>query len=119
MPKSKFKIHEITLVLIVVFIALVIGIYNKGTNKINTKPKIMEAEKITEIILDNHKISFATNGVIDENKLKEIQVMSYESFKKSLSISNDFCILLEDVNGNIILSKGPSKLSGDGIHCRE
>ena len=118
MPKSKFKIDEITLVLIVVFIALVIGVYTKGT-KMNSKPGIMEAEKITEIIMDNHKISFASNGIIDKNKLKRIQSMSYEEFKKSLSINNDFCILLEDTNGNIILSKGSSKLNSDGIYCRE
>ena len=117
MPKSKFKIDEITLVLIVVFIALIIGVYNKIPYENQTR--IMEAEKITEIILDNHKISFASNGVIDESKLREIRSMSYESFKKSLSIDNDFCILLEDANGNIILSKGSSKLNKDGIYCRE
>ena len=115
MPKPKFKIDLVALVLIVAFLALAVSVYNK----MGTKPKMTEAEKITEIILDNHKISFATNGIIDENKLKQIQGMSYESFKESLSINNDFCILLEDADGNIILSKGTSKLNNDGIYCRE
>ena len=117
-PKPNFKIDEITLVLIVVFIALIVGIYNKQSS-VRNNAKFMEAERITEIILDHHKVSFATNGVIDESKLKEIQGMSYENFKKSLSINSDFCIVIEDINGNVILSKGSSRLNNDGIYCME
>lgn len=113
MPKSKFKIDEILLVLIVVIIAMLAGIYNK------IKPAEMEAEKITEMILDGHSISFANNGIIDEGKLKEIQNMEYRDFKKSLNAKNDFCIYLEDENGNIILAKGSSKLNDNGLYCSE
>ena len=113
MPKSNFKIDEVTLVLIVALIAMVVSI----NNKVN-EPK-MEAEKITEIILDEHEISFANNGIINEAKLKEIQDMNYKEFKKSLNAKNDFCIYIEDVNGNIILAKGSSKLNEDGLHCKE
>ena len=114
MLKRNFKIDELTLIMIVVFIALIIGMYNKIE-----KPKTFEAEKIAQIIFDNRKISFATNGIVDENKLRNIQGMSYDSFKKSLSIDNDFCILLEDLDGNVLLAKGSLKLKGDGIYCRE
>ena len=114
MQKSNFKIDEITLVLIVAVIAIFASIYGKLN-----KPPGMEAEKITEMILDNHHVSFATNGVIDENKLKEIKNMNYNDFKKSLNAQNDFCIYIEDENGNILLAKGSSKLNGDGLYCRE
>ena len=114
MQKSKFKIDEITIAIIVILIASVISIYEK-----THKPKTSEAEKITEIIMDDHGMSFASNGVIDENKLKEIKNMNYADFKKSLNAKNDFCMYIEDQNGNIILVKGPINLNKDGLHCRE
>ena len=117
MPKPNFKIDEIMLVLIVAILAMAVSIYNKANGP--NSPSVMEAEKITGLILDDHDISFATGGIVDEVKLSKIQFMDYKSFKNSLNAKNDFCIYLEDGNGNIILSKGYSKLSNDGIYCRE
>ncbi|HLF66083.1 MAG TPA: hypothetical protein VI522_00545 [Gammaproteobacteria bacterium] len=109
----KFKIDEITLVLIVALIAMVVGVYNK-TAKLE-----MEAGKIAEVILDDHAISFVNNGVIDGDKLSQIQNMDYNQFKDYLKVKNDFCIYIEDGNGNILLAKGSSKLGRDGLYCRE
>lgn len=114
MAKSNFKIDEITLVLIVAVIAVAVSVYNKLNEPIN-----MEAEKITEMILDDHEISFANNGVVDENKLRGIQNMDYAQIKKSIKTKNDFCVYIEDENGNIILAKGSQKLNGNGMHCKE
>ena len=113
MLKPKFKIDEIMLVFIVAVLAMIVSIYYKANES------VMDAEKITGLILDNHDVSFATNGIIDENKLREIQLMDYKDFKNSLNAKNDFCIYIEDEDGNIILSKGFSGLSKDGIYCRE
>lgn len=112
--QKKFKIDEIMLVLIVAFIAMILGI----SNKLN-EPRGMEAEKITEMIMDDNHISFASNGVIDGDKMMEIQNMNYDDFKKSVNAKNDFCVYIEDGNGNLILAKGSSKLSKDGIFCME
>ena len=113
MAKPNFRIDEITLVLIVALIAMIVGIYNK-TAKLE-----MEAGKIAEVILDNHAISFATNGIIDEDKLNQIQNMDYNQFKNYLKVKNDFCIYIEDGNGRILLAKGSQKLEKDGLHCSE
>lgn len=113
MPKSKFKIDEITLVLIVAIIAMIASVYkNDGMENV-------EAEKLTEMILDDHTVSFANNGIVDQDKLMQVQSMGYDELKKSLRAKNDFCIHLEDENGNVILAKGSSKLNGDGLHCTE
>ena len=114
MSKSNLKIDELTLILIVAFIALVISVYNKAN-----QPQVNEAQKLTEIILDEHRLSFVNDGVIDEDKLREIQAMSYEEFKNYLNTNNDFCIYIEDEKGNIILAKGSSKLNEDGLVCSE
>lgn len=79
----------------------------------------MEAEIITNMILDDHKSSFANKGIVDETKLEQIKNMDYEDFKKLLNAKNDFCVYMEDEKGNVILAKGSSKLNGDGLHCRE
>ena len=113
--KPKFKIDEIALVLVVAFFAIIVSIYEKSSE---TGEKI-NALEITEMILDDHYISFASNGVVDENKLKEIQQNDYASLKSRLNAKNDFCVYLEDANGDVIVAKGSSKLNRDIAHCRE
>lgn len=112
MPKPKFKIDEIMLVLIVAFIVMGATIYGKMNAR--NEPK-MEAEKITNIILDDHEMSFANNGIVDEFKLNEIQNMDYSELKRHFKVKNDFCFYIEDGNGNVLLAKGPPKLNGRGI----
>ncbi len=113
--KTKFRIDEIVLVLVVISLALVVSVYEKsgGTGK------AIDANEITEIIMDNHYISFANNGVVDEGKLKEIQQMDYVTLKSQLNAKNDFCVYIEDSDGNVLVAKGSSKLSREIAHCTE
>jgi len=113
MKKPNYKIDEIVLVFIVVVIVMIVSIFEQNASK------TIEAEKITFLLLDDHKLSIANNGEVNANKLKEVQNMGYEELKNSLNVKNDFCIYIEDENGNIILSKGSTKLNDDGFVCRE
>lgn len=112
MQKSKFKVDELTLVLIVALIAIIVAINNKSS-----EPG-MEAKRIADAIMDDHGISFASNGIVDENRLEEVRSMGYRDLKGSLKARNDFCVYLEDEDGSIILAKGSSKLDGEGLGCR-
>ena len=112
--KPNFKIDEIMLVIIVVVIAVIVSIYDKNTN-----PNKIDAEKITELILDHQDIGIVSGGVIDQQKIKEIQAMPYSKLKSYFNVKDDFCIYIEDANGNVILAKGSSKLSTNGITCIE
>ena len=107
MPKKRFKLDEIMLVLIVAIIILAISVYFK-----ESKTTDMNAEEITSLLSDN-------NDIINEDKLKEVQNMDYNEFKDSLNAKEDFCVYIEDDKGQIVLAKGSSKLNGDGIYCRE
>ena len=109
---KKFKIDEIILVLIVALIVLAVSVLEKAS-----QPE-MEAKKIKDMLLDDHKLSLAAKGVIEESKLDQIREMSYDDFKNSLGAENDFCIYIEDEKGNIILAKGSGKLSRDGMACQ-
>ena len=110
--KPNFKIDELTIVLAVALIAIAVSIYES-----NRKVAPIEAEKITGLILDSHEISFASGGVIDQNKLKQVQNMDYKELKNYLNAKQDFCMYLEDENGTILLSKGSPKLSEGGKAC--
>jgi len=114
MKKINFKIDEIMLVLIVAIIAVIVSIYEQ-----NKDVNVIEAEKITAMILDDHEISFVNGGVVDEGKLKEVQSLDYKELKEELNAKKDFCIYMEDENGNIILAKSSEKLSKDSSACKE
>lgn len=113
--KSKFKIDEIVLVLVVAFFAFIVSVYEKSSET----GKTINAQEITEIILDDHYISFANNGVVDEDKLKEIQQIDYATLKSRLNAKNDFCVYIEDANGDVIVAKGSSKLNSEIAYCKE
>ena len=102
------------IVFVVILLASAVSIHNKIS-----KPKSTEAEKLTDLILDRHGASFASGGVIDENKLKEVRSMDYSALKKSLNAKNDFCMYIEDGNGSIILAKGLSSMDKDSMACRQ
>ena len=112
MKKPNFKIDEIALVFVVAVLAIAVSVYEKSAGS-----QEIDAEKITGMILDDHYFSFANNGVVDENKLNEVKSIDYNDLKKSLKAKNDFCMFLQDENGNIILAKGSPKLSKDGVAC--
>lgn len=112
--KWKFELNEITLLIILAFIIVVVKFY--GTE---AESEQMAAEKITAILLDDHDVSFASKGIINEEKLNEIKNMNYNEFKKFINVKNDFCIYIEDGHGNIILAKGSYKLNGNAVYCRE
>ena len=114
MKKPDFKIDEIAIVLIVAILAIGVGIYEQ-----NKKIGRIEAVKISGLIVDGHEVSFASGGVINQNKLKQVQNMDYNELKNYLDAEQDFCMYIEDESGNIILAKGSPKLSNDGAACNK
>ena len=123
--KSNFKIDEITLVLIVAFAALIVGVYNKSSSlssQFHADPGLeeysrLEAQKIIDMILNDN--GFGSDGVIDEGELREIKEIEYGNFKDFLDAKNDFCVYIEGGNSNVIVAKGSSKLSFDNVQCKE
>ena len=109
---SKFKIDEITLVLIVAVIIIVISISQKSNQAAS------DAKNIMKVVLDDNSVALPNSFVIGQKELEKIQGMDYEQLKKYLNMKNDFCLYVEDENGNIIFAKGSSKLSRDGIYCK-
>ena len=111
-PKTKRK-SDVAFFIIVALAIIAIMLYNK-TKQI----KNIDAEQVAALLLDHHPLSFAKNGIIEENALKGIQEMEYEELKSSLNIKKDFCVYVEDSKGNVLIAKGSSKLSKDGLYCK-
>ena len=95
-------------------VILVLLFYQKKSSS-----NIEEAKKIAEMVTDNHPVSITSNGVIDYGKLQELENTGYEDLKQYLGTKKDFCIYIEDGNGDVILSKGSSKLNDDEVGCVE
>ncbi len=108
-PKAKF--NEFYLVLAVALLIIAVHYFIKS-------PSSENAEKITEMIIHNSKISFASNGIIDNEKLEHIRNMDYYELKKDLNANSDFCIYIEEGNGNIILAKSSENLQKEEASCR-
>ena len=113
MKKKKHRIDELVLVLVIVLIGLIASFYRKGHTTSG------DAEKISEMIADHHEISFVSNGIIDEKMMRMVSQMNYAELKAFFNVTEDFCIYIEDGRGNLMLSKGTSKLNRDGIYCKE
>lgn len=83
--------------------------------------KIDELEDDASIVMENIATEDSavriTEGIaIDEEKLEELLGMDYSEIKKKLRVENDFCIFLEDGEGNIIyLEAGQPGIGSDKI----
>ena len=102
---KKKKFDGVTLIIAVAALAIVISIISKG------KEPAQEALKIRQIVLND----VGSSMTIDEGKLVEINSMDYQVLKTQLNVKKDFCIMIEDEKGNVLLSKGSPDLNKDGF----
>jgi len=59
--------------------------------------------------------SFIDDNNVNDQKLATLQGTNYTSLKQQLGLSDDFCIILEDSNNNIIPITGPNGSTYYGI----
>ena len=67
-----------------------------------------EAEKLPKVLGSGQNISavFIEGSKIDDQKLRKAVNLSYANLKDLLGMDSDFCIYLEDENGNIVPMEG-------------
>jgi hypothetical protein len=93
------KIFFIVFGLAILFIIAVLSSSNKDLK--------YTAEHITSRVLSsNSDLSILKNGQVDENKLTKLSFRDYEELKELFDVDADFCVYLEDENGNLILIDG-------------
>mgnify|MGYP001572098912 CR=1 FL=1 len=58
---------------------------------------------IKQVASEESPLSVIINETISTDKLNELKSLSYDELKRRFRIEGDFCIFLEDEEGNIIL----------------
>lgn len=83
-----------------------------------------EAEFISnELFSENSILNITDDGIINETKLQQL-IGNYPSIKSKIRIDGDFCIYLEDQEGNIIniinnvTGIGSSKINISNVTCQ-
>lgn len=95
------------IVAVVMFVIAVIMLYYLSgpatTNKQSEKLQ-SEAEKLPATLSSQQNLTsvFIQGSKIDEQKLRESINLSYDNLKSLLGVESDFCIYLEDENGNLV-----------------
>ena len=93
------------MIALVVFIGTIFIIYSViGGNK---DTKISELQDDASNVLKNIASENSSVGIVDGinvniTKLEELLGKDYSEIKKQIRVQNEFCIFLEDENGNII-----------------
>ena len=103
----KWKVDELTMVFIVAIAIIALSLLLRKENDAK-----QSAEEITVRIIGNPNLNLVKNGQVDQSQLNEIQKMDYQQLKNSIQSDSDFCLYIEDENGNVILYKGSDALRG-------
>ena len=94
------------LIIAVVIFLLSVGVFYFFTSNqaSNAQSKLqIESELVANKMTGTAPLSIVNGTVIDETKLNDLANYSYADLKEQLGLTDDFCIVLEDQNGSIIL----------------
>ena len=99
------------IIAIVMFVIAVIMLYyfsGSGAKNKQSEKLQSDAEKLPAILNSQQNLTsiFIQGTKIDDQKLREAVNLSYDSLRSLLGIQSDFCIYLEDENGNVVPMEG-------------
>lgn len=99
------------IVAVAMFVIAVIMLYylsGPATTSKQAEKLQSEAGKLPATLSSQQNLSsvFIQGSRIDEQKLREAINLSYDNLKSLLGVESDFCIYLEDENGNIVPMEG-------------
>jgi len=89
----------------VIFIGTIFVFYSILSDRLSSKTGELGDE--ASVVLDNiasedSEVRITDGIIVNETKLEELLGMEYSEIKKKIKIENEFCIYLEDEDGNII-----------------
>ena len=104
---------------IVIFIGTIFVFYSILSNKQGSKTGVLEddASRVLENIVSEDSSVRITDGItVNQTKLEALLGMEYSDIKKKIRVKNEFCIFLEDEDGNIIyITPGQPGIGSDKI----
>ncbi len=95
------------IIAVIIFVLIISVFYAILSSRSESTVTDLRAESQTvSAKLRDESVNSATgimvDGVIQEDKLKELCQLSYEEVKRKLGIEDEFCIYIEDQEGNIV-----------------
>ena len=104
-PKAQSWSIDIALGVIVFMAALFIfySLLNSNTGAKASNLKEQASLVIRQIGSEESPLSIVEDKEINLSRLNELKNLSYDELKRRLRIEGDFCIYIEDENGNIVL----------------
>ncbi len=96
---------DITLAVAVFMIAffLFYGFLNSSSDTKTSSLKDAASILSRQIASENTALGIIDNKEINASKASKLKSMGYEQIKEQLRIEDDFCIYVEDENGNLVL----------------
>ena len=127
--QSKAQSWSIDIVLgIIIFMAaffIFYSILNSNPNATASNLKEQASIIIKQTTTEGSAVAIVNNNEINISKFNELKNLSYEELKRMLRIEGDFCIYLEDENGNVVLINnsfrgiGSPKINLSGVPCSQ
>lgn len=106
MKKKSQSMSVDVLIGIIVFLSVFIVFYGLLNPQERSRAKTLK-EDATTVIQQVSSIDAPYNIVnreeINESRILELKNLSYDDLKRNLRIEGDFCIYVEDENGNVVL----------------
>ena len=93
------------MIAIVVFIGTVFVFYSIIEARPDDKTEDLQDEAsivLENIVSEDSNVGILVGTEIDETKLQQLLGEDYDTIKEKMRVKNDFCIFLEDENGDII-----------------
>ena len=125
--KSQTWSIDITLAVIIFigafFIFYLLLYQNSNTKASNLKDEALVI--IKQISSGDSSMKIVNKNELNISKINELKNLSYEELKQRLRVEGDFCIYIEDENGNILLLNnsfkgiGSSNINISGTPCSQ
>ena len=127
--QSKAQAWSIDIVLgIIIFMAaffLFYSIFNSNPNATASNLKEQASIIIKQTTTEGSAVAIVKNNEINVSKFNDLKNLSYDDLKRMLRVEGDFCIYLEDENGNVVLINnsfrgiGSPKINLSGVPCSQ
>lgn len=107
------------MIAIVVFIGTIFVFYSVIEGKQDSKPEELKDDAsivLKNVVSEDPDVGIMDGSVVNETKLQQLLGKDYATIKERIRVENDFCIFLEDENGDIIyISPGQPGIGSNKI----
>ncbi len=100
------QVWSIDLVIAVLIFLLAIGVFyflNSSRASNDQSTLRIDSQVVADKLTGTDALSVVDQGAVQEQKLLNLSAMDYDALKDQLGVRNDFCIVLVDKDGNLIL----------------